>query len=332
MAKGSGTLKGMVETQTGVRVEFAAAGVASTATGLPVLDHLIGELAVTAGLRVNLEVAPGSAGEEVAAAGRALGIGLGSPIAGWLSGRRVELRLVLIGATGMIALLVAAAIFIADIGILIACIVGIGFFTGFYIVPLFTLLQHKAPKASKGEMIAISNFINVTGAIASTLLFFTVVFVSQRTGLAPPVSDREELGTGTLTNLTLVRGRPLYFAVVSDDWEFITLDEKPEAARPLSLQEVIDDVFGRKKPEAIIELAKGIKAPKDADHMQEVSVSRYHIAGVAHYDLVFAGAKPDTDYDLHRLPRFLFLGAAALTLGILLILAKPLMQVRREEG
>jgi imidazoleglycerol-phosphate dehydratase len=60
-------------TQTGVRVELASEGTASVATGLPVLDHLVGELARTGRLRVALEVAPGSADEEVAAAGRALG-------------------------------------------------------------------------------------------------------------------------------------------------------------------------------------------------------------------------------------------------------------------
>jgi imidazoleglycerol-phosphate dehydratase len=60
-------------TQTGVRVELASAGVASVGTGLPVLDHLLGELARTARLQLTLEVAPGSADEEVAAAGRGLG-------------------------------------------------------------------------------------------------------------------------------------------------------------------------------------------------------------------------------------------------------------------
>jgi len=63
----------MAGTQTGVRVELAQEGSASIATGLPVLDHLVGELARTARLRIALEVAPGSADEEVAAAGRALG-------------------------------------------------------------------------------------------------------------------------------------------------------------------------------------------------------------------------------------------------------------------
>jgi imidazoleglycerol-phosphate dehydratase len=62
-----------MSTQTGVRVELADVGSANVATGLPVLDHLVGELARAARLRIVLEVAPQSADEEVAAAGRAFG-------------------------------------------------------------------------------------------------------------------------------------------------------------------------------------------------------------------------------------------------------------------
>src|ERR1700710_2986536 len=71
----------MPETQTGVRVELAREGVANVATGLPVLDHLVGELARTARFKLSLEVAPGSADEAVAAAGRALGAALAGRIA-----------------------------------------------------------------------------------------------------------------------------------------------------------------------------------------------------------------------------------------------------------
>jgi imidazoleglycerol-phosphate dehydratase len=66
----------MPDTQTGVQLEVAARGEASVATGLPVLDHLVGRLAETARLQITLEVEPGQADEEVAAAGRALGAGL----------------------------------------------------------------------------------------------------------------------------------------------------------------------------------------------------------------------------------------------------------------
>ena len=70
----------MHETQTGVRVELAREGSANVGTGLPVLDHLIGELATAARFKLSLEVAPESADEAVAAAGRALGEALGDRI------------------------------------------------------------------------------------------------------------------------------------------------------------------------------------------------------------------------------------------------------------
>jgi imidazoleglycerol-phosphate dehydratase len=63
----------VAETQTGVRVELARVGEAEVATGLPMLDHLVRGLATTARLHVSLEVAPGSADAEVAAAGKGLG-------------------------------------------------------------------------------------------------------------------------------------------------------------------------------------------------------------------------------------------------------------------
>ena len=255
----------------------------------------------------------------------ALGIGLGSPIAGWLSGRRVELRLVLLGAVGMILMLSGAAVFIDRIGVLIACIVGIGFFTGFYIVPLFTLLQSQSPKSSKGEMIATSNFINVTGAIAASLLFVLVVTVAQKTGLSPPITDKQrtQLGSGELTTLKLHRGRPVYFEVTAADGRTFHGGEKPESLKPLTVGELTENVFGKSNAEAVLEVAKGAKVS------QQVAVSKFKTAGVTHYDLVPAGATPDTDYDLRSLPRFLFLGAAGMTLLILLVIYRPLTQVRR---
>ena len=66
----------MAETQTGVRVELASTGRAEVTTGVPVLDHLVRELAATARLSVSLEVAPGTTEAEVAAAGKGLGTAL----------------------------------------------------------------------------------------------------------------------------------------------------------------------------------------------------------------------------------------------------------------
>src|SRR5262249_9777775 len=113
----------------------------------------------------------------------ALGVGLGSPLAGWLSGGKVELGLVPLGAVGMILATFVAALCINVYLGLVICLVFIGFFSGFYIVPLYTLLQHRAPKTSKGDLVATSNFINVTGAITASVLFFILVFLGKKTGL-----------------------------------------------------------------------------------------------------------------------------------------------------
>jgi imidazoleglycerol-phosphate dehydratase len=55
------------------RVDVGGAGEASVASGLPVLDHLLALLAEHASFDLELEIAPGEAEAEVAAAGRALG-------------------------------------------------------------------------------------------------------------------------------------------------------------------------------------------------------------------------------------------------------------------
>src|SRR5262249_11456909 len=95
----------------------------------------------------------------------ALGVGLGSPLAGYLSGGKVERGLVPLGCIGMILGTVFAALMLNITAALIVGLIIIGFFSGFYMVPLYTLLQQRAPKTSKGDLVATSNFINVVGAM-----------------------------------------------------------------------------------------------------------------------------------------------------------------------
>ena len=75
----------MTDTSAGARVTLAAEGSANVTTGLPVLDHLVGQLAEAGRFRVSLEVAPGGADEAVGAAGNALGNALAAQIVtrGW---------------------------------------------------------------------------------------------------------------------------------------------------------------------------------------------------------------------------------------------------------
>src|SRR5207244_13184885 len=63
-----------------VRVVVGGRGEANVATGISVLDHLLTLLANYASFDLALEVAPGDAGEEVRAAGRAFGQALAAPL------------------------------------------------------------------------------------------------------------------------------------------------------------------------------------------------------------------------------------------------------------
>ena len=64
----------MSEMPTGLQVRAVLGGTeTAVSTGLPVLDHLLQLMARKGGFGLRLEVAPGGADEEVAAAGRALG-------------------------------------------------------------------------------------------------------------------------------------------------------------------------------------------------------------------------------------------------------------------
>jgi len=66
--------------RTNVRVRVTGGGEANVETGLAVLDHLLSLLAANASFDLSLEVEPGTANAEIAAAGRALGEVLAEPL------------------------------------------------------------------------------------------------------------------------------------------------------------------------------------------------------------------------------------------------------------
>lgn len=126
------------------------------------------------------------------------GVGLGSVCAGYLSGDRVELGLVPVGGTILVLLFVMVALLMRSAALLTGLLFLVGVAAGLYIVPLYTLMQHRAPKELKGNVVAASNFINVAGGIASVLLFFTLTFVLERmfgpsTSLAAAAASPEAL-------------------------------------------------------------------------------------------------------------------------------------------
>jgi MFS family permease len=226
----------------------------------------------------------------------ALGIGIGSPLVGFLSGRKVEVGLVPIGAVGMIVATLTAAAFLGMIPPLIACIIAIGFFTGFYLVPLFTLLQHRAPKTSKGDSIATSNIINVTGAIAASLLLFLIIKLAHVTGFAP-LLDQKDILTGELGRVHYHHtGHPHHLTV---------------GATRIPMTEEDHDV-------EIDVLSYGL------DKGKEVIASTYQLGRIKHYRLRLADTPQVPAHDNSSLPRLLFVGAGLMTLFTLVLLLRLL--------
>jgi MFS family permease len=234
----------------------------------------------------------------------ALGIGLGSPLVGFLSGGKVELGMVPIGALGMIAATLIAACALDYLPALVVCITLIGFFTGFYIVPLFTLLQHRAAKTSKGDAIATSNFINVTGAIISSVLFYLLVSAAHWTGITPRVAPAAQMEGELVEAPQYKEGKPVRLVLSVDGRNrIISARANGRRAREIDVETELIDVFGG-----------GLKV---GDQVIERS---FRLASVTYHRIRRADQEPKPFYDESGLPRLLFFGAASLTLLTLLLL------------
>ena len=98
----------------------------------------------------------------------AIGIAVGSLAAGRLSGHKVELGLVPIGAFGMaIGAFVLAAVDSSYVAAA-TCLAVLGFFGGFYSVPLNAMLQQKSAEDKRGRFIAANNVMNTLGILLAS--------------------------------------------------------------------------------------------------------------------------------------------------------------------
>jgi MFS family permease len=223
----------------------------------------------------------------------ALGIGLGSPLVGFLSGGKVEVGLVPIGALGMVLATSVAAVTLDRVPLLITCIIFSGFFTGFYLVPMFSLLQHRAPKTSKGDAVATSNFINITGAMAASLVFGIMSLAAERTGFTPPLETRGAPWRGPLDNKPEIHhGRVIRVEVGGRGFEASEREPRYVYLEP-------DE-----------NLKKG----------QEVVVRQYGLDNVTYVRVQPADAPAVHLYNKKHLPALLFLSAGGLTLLTLALL------------
>src|SRR5439155_1283845 len=184
----------------------------------------------------------------------ALGVGLGSPLAGYLSGGKIELGMVPLGSIGMIAATLLAAVAIDHEAPLILALIIIGFFSGFYMVPLYTLLQHRAPKERKGEIMATSNFVNVVGAMTASLLFFCLVQVGRWTGITPLVEQTDRVAEGVIREIVKDKktGNPIRVVITSPTGEDIPFQARSTLGLlPTDTEEVFWENFSNQLPELL---------------------------------------------------------------------------------
>lgn len=114
-----------------------------------------------------------------------IAIGIGCAVAGYLSGDRIEPRLIPIGAAGLVLfffLLAAVPPWMPDAGPLASValsnvsffILGAGFFAGFYIIPLQALLQHLSPDDERGQFLGTANAVSFAFMTVAGLLYWEI--------------------------------------------------------------------------------------------------------------------------------------------------------------
>ncbi len=108
----------------------------------------------------------------------AVGIGIGSMVAGLVSGNKIEYGLIPLGAIGMTVsgfALGGIHFGLVGSGVLLAVL---GFWAGFYAVPVNALIQHRPAEADKGGIIAAANLLSFVGiALSSGVYFIFTAFI-----------------------------------------------------------------------------------------------------------------------------------------------------------
>ncbi|HVU46880.1 MAG TPA: acyl-[ACP]--phospholipid O-acyltransferase [Terracidiphilus sp.] len=102
----------------------------------------------------------------------AVGIGLGSMAAGWISDNKIEYGLIPLGSIGMTATGLALGAVHHGLSGSAALLGVLGFFAGFFAVPVNALIQHRPAEKDKGGIIAAANLLSFVGIALSSGVYF----------------------------------------------------------------------------------------------------------------------------------------------------------------
>src|SRR5438128_5117486 len=102
----------------------------------------------------------------------AIGIGLGSFAAGYLSGGKIEYGLIPLGSIGMTVLGLCLASPDLSFGTVLLLLAALGFFGGFFIVPISALIQHQPEEDKMGVVIGTANWLSFVGLGAASAVYY----------------------------------------------------------------------------------------------------------------------------------------------------------------
>ncbi|MFA5191182.1 MAG: acyl-[ACP]--phospholipid O-acyltransferase [Verrucomicrobiia bacterium] len=113
----------------------------------------------------------------------AIGIGVGSFAAGHLSGNKIEYGLVPLGSLGMTFMAAMLSRRGLDLHAVAGILALLGFFAGFFVVPISAIIQHRPEKEHKGGVIAAANLLSFVGVFLASGAHLAVTLGG---GLPPP--------------------------------------------------------------------------------------------------------------------------------------------------
>ena len=121
-----------------------------------------------------------------------IGIAAGCVLGGYWSGGKINARVVTTGASGIVICLLLLSLPGGPRGQLLQfqgslpVLVGLGIFTGMFVVPVQVVLQMRPPKSEKGRMIAVANLATNIGIIFGAVIY--KISISMLDGMSGPRS------------------------------------------------------------------------------------------------------------------------------------------------
>jgi acyl-[acyl-carrier-protein]-phospholipid O-acyltransferase/long-chain-fatty-acid--[acyl-carrier-protein] ligase len=108
-------------------------------------------------------------------AGLSMGIGVGSLAAGFVSGKKIQMGMVLPGLAGILLMAVLLSWPGLGYSTVLLCLIALGFAGGFFVVPINALIQRRPAATEKGRTIAVANMLSFLGVALQPVAQFAML-------------------------------------------------------------------------------------------------------------------------------------------------------------